>query len=78
MNKEMENQVPRPTLVLTAVIAHGYCTCLFVSHEGQDHGSDLHNTCIYLTMQEVFRVCAANNWPVPLNFFVLVASLIIL
>ena len=60
-NKELENAANRPVMTLSAVVCHGYFTMLVVSHEGDDHGSNLYATLISLGIPELHRVCSARG-----------------
>lgn len=49
----------RPRTVLTAAIAHGFCTILFVQNESLNHGSDFFCDVLCQTLEQVWSMCQA-------------------
>jgi hypothetical protein len=47
----------RPRTVLTAAIAHGFCTLLFVQSESLNHGSDFFCEVLSQTLERVWSMC---------------------
>jgi hypothetical protein len=64
LSKEMAPFV-RPKLVLTAVIAHGWCTMLFLSSELENHGSDAFCEMLVRTLQKVYELSQQSRRPFP-------------
>ena len=62
--KELQNS-PRPRMVFTAAIAHGYCTCFFMASERINHGSDAFCEVLSRTIEEVARICKESGWKFP-------------
>lgn len=55
----------RPKLVLTAALAHGYTTHLFLSSEQESHGSDAVCEMLSRTIEKVNAVCKKRGQPFP-------------
>lgn len=49
-------KIIRPKVVLTAAIAHGWCTCLFMTPEFVNHGSSLFSELICQTLEKVWDI----------------------
>lgn len=56
---------PRPRMVLTGAIAHGYCTSFFLASERVTHGADCFLEVLFRTIQQVADVCTARGDSVP-------------
>lgn len=55
VSKAME-QLIRPKVCLTAAIAHGWCTCLFMTPEFVHHGSSLWSELICQVLEQVWLI----------------------
>ena len=53
--KDVEKLI-RPKVILTAAIAHGWCTSLFMTSEVLDHGSSLLCECLCQVLEEVWKI----------------------
>ena len=56
---------PRPRMVLTGAIAHGYCTSFFLASERLTHGADCFLEVLFTTIQQVATICTTNGWNMP-------------
>ena len=56
---------PRPRLVCTSAVAHGFATCIYLADEAVVHGADACCEVIARTLEHVARICAAEGRPMP-------------
>ena len=52
-------------MVLTAAIAHGYCTNFCMASERVNHGADCFLEILCCTIQHVVDICQARGWNLP-------------
>ena len=62
--KELSDFI-RPRLVLTAAMAHGYCTCLYLASERINHGTDGYLEILSSTIEQVRLICQERGWDMP-------------
>ena len=68
--KQLDN-FHRPKLVLTASLAHGFCGCLFVSHdEYTPHGASFFCDVLCRTLDKVGEICRQQHWRYPTQLVV--------
>ena len=67
--KSMEKLI-RPKMVLTAAIAHGWCTSLFLGSDLLDHGSSLWCECISQVLEEVWKISKKTGRKMPRHLVV--------
>lgn len=60
----------RPRSILTGVLAHGYCGCVFLADESLPHGASACAEVIAQTIQRVFQKCAADGLPMPAHLII--------
>lgn len=70
MPKYLEG-VARPRLVLTAALAHGYCTSIFVAEEKVSHGGDAFCEVLAQVLDQVQEVCNERGRTVPSHLVVI-------
>ena len=64
------DKMHRPRLVLTAALAHGYGTFLYVADEELSHGSDAFCDVLARVLEFVFRKCRETGKPFPRHLVV--------
>lgn len=69
LSKDLARHI-RPKLVLTAAIAHGWCTCLYMGSELENHGSDGFNEILTRTIEKVFQLSQQCGRPFPKHLVV--------
>ena len=68
--KQLDN-FRRPKLVVTASLAHGFCGCIFVSHDEQTpHGASGFCEVLSRTLDKVSEICAQRRWRFPTQLVV--------
>jgi hypothetical protein len=60
----------RPVLTITAAIAHGYETCVFIQDESLQHGSDNFLEILFRTIERVYARCKATGRRFPRHLVV--------
>ena len=63
--------IARPRLVVTAALAHGYCTSIFVAEEKVSHGSDAFCEVLAQVLDQVQDICTEQGRPVPSHLVVM-------
>jgi len=58
-------QVRRPRSVLTAVICHGWCTCVYLADEEVNHGGNSFCELICRSLEKVAAICHRTGRPMP-------------
>ena len=56
---------PRPRMVLTGAIAHGYCTSFYLASERVAHGADCFLEVLFRTIQQVADICKRRGTHMP-------------
>jgi hypothetical protein len=63
------DSIRRPVLELSAVIAHGYGTYLYITHENTSIGSNWTSEVVLRTLDFVWGCCQRKGEPMPCDFF---------
>ena len=63
-------KVPRPRSVLTAAMAHGWCTCLFLADDSLSHGASAFCEVLAQTLDHVSNKAKAQGLAFPLHLVV--------
>ena len=62
--------VVRPRIVITAAIAHGWCTCLYLADDVLSHGASAFCEVLCRTIEEVHKISARTGRPLPRHLYV--------
>ena len=67
--KVLENK-PRPRLIMTAVIAHGWCTALLLADDHQTHGANAFCESLCFILEQVWQISRTSGRPMPEHLIV--------
>ena len=62
--------IHRPRLVLTASLAHGWCTSLFVQHDNASHGANAFCEVVCRTIEMVAKLSQTSGRPMPQHLII--------